>query len=182
MSLVETIFTLYALLVGGAVGLPLARGRCVVLSAAVLRGLLAGFMALSLAEVLTRLLSRTRHNAVAAVAGGTAAGVVLALGAAMQRQIQGWLILNEHHDRARDLAIHTLSLLGYAYTVTGQDIELSHPAGLISVRPIGPKSVAVRFSSPYPSPRFTLFLSGYRKRLVFESGRRRVRPPRAAMS
>jgi hypothetical protein len=118
-----------------------------------------------------------------AVAGTvTAVGVVLALGATVQRQIQGWLILNEHHDRARELAIHTLSLLGYTFTVAGQDIELSHPAGHISIRPVGARSVAVRFSSPHPSPRFSLFLSGYRKRLVFESGRRRVRPARAAMT
>ena len=174
MSVVDVIFLVFLVVGGGYFALPLVRGRCAVLQAPALRVMLGAFLVLVATELLTRSLLVDDRNAAAVVATAVISGVILAFGAVGLGQIKGWLVLNYDVEQAQHVAVRTLSLLGYAYRMDGRQINLSHPAGLMYIRPVGPRCVRVRFYTPHESPRFRLFVSGYRKQLMFQPVRNRL--------
>ena len=167
MLVVDIVFLGYLVVCAGYLGTPFVRSRCIVLQPLAIRFILGALLALVAAELLSRSLlvdDRSVANVTAAVA---ASGVILVFGAVALSRISGWLILNYHADHAQHLAAHTLSLLGFAYEIDGRQINVTHPAGRVYVGPFAPGCVRVRFDTPHVSPRFTLFVSGYRKQLIF---------------
>ena len=95
----------------------------------------------------------------------------LALAGSRFKGMRWWLVLNARPPGVQGIALRTLSLLGYDHRRLDGRIELLRPAGNAWFRSCGPWSTLVVFTSSSPSPRFELFVTGFRKRLRLTTAR-----------